>query len=58
MAETTAASYLLTFQADEVAVDGSYHRLKVRLTGGPRGAKVIHRPGYYAPDAAELVAPR
>lgn len=58
MAETTSVSYLLTFQADGVAVDGAYHRLKIRLTGGPRGAKVIHRPGYYAPAAAELVAPR
>ncbi len=58
MAVSTEVSYLLTFQADDVAVDGAYHRLKVELVGGPRGAKLVHRPGYYAPLPSDLVAPR
>jgi hypothetical protein len=32
-----------------VAPDGTYHELRVELKHGPRGARVIHRPGYYAP---------
>ena len=35
-----------------LAQDGSFHPLKVRLKGAPRGARVHHRAGYYAPDPA------
>jgi VWFA-related protein len=47
----TSITYVLTFQPDEVKLDGSYHQLKVELKNGPatRGAQVFFRPGYYAP---------
>lgn len=48
MLERTSVTYVLTFQP-EVEFDGRYHRLDVRLKGAPRGARVVHRPGYYAP---------
>jgi len=44
----TGVTYVLTIQP-EVPLDGEYHPLKVRLKGGPRGARVLHRPGYFAP---------
>jgi hypothetical protein len=42
-------SYLLTVQADGVALDGAYHPLNVRLRESPRGTRVHHRGGYFAP---------
>jgi len=47
--ERTSVTYLLAFQPEDLAFDGKYHRLKVKLKGGPKGARLIHRPGYYAP---------
>ena len=47
--ERTGVTYLLSFQPDKLELDGSYHRLRVRLANAPRGAEVVHRPGYYAP---------
>ena len=47
--ERTGVTYLLSFQPDRLDLDGSYHRLKVRLANAPRGAEILHRPGYYAP---------
>ena len=47
--ERTSVTYLLAFQPENLAFDGEYHRLKVKLKGGPKGARLIHRPGYYAP---------
>lgn len=49
MLERTGVTYLLAFQPDDLEPDGSYHRLRVKLKGGPSGAQVVHRPGYYAP---------
>lgn len=49
MLERTSATYLLVFQPDKLKLDGKYHRLKVSLVDGPRGAEIVHRPGYYAP---------
>lgn len=49
MLDRTSVTYLLTFQADDVPVDGAFHKIKVRLKNGPRGARLLHRPGYYAP---------
>jgi VWFA-related protein len=66
--QRSAYSYLLTVQTD-VAPDGAYHPLEVRLRDSSRGVRVLHRDGYYAPlpfsrqsdvqrlaDAAVLVA--
>lgn len=45
----TSVTYLLTIQPDDLPADGKYRRLKVRLKKGPKGAKLTHRPGYFAP---------
>ena len=48
MLERTGVTYVLTIQP-ETPPDGAYHALKVELRGLPRGARVVHRPGYFAP---------
>jgi VWFA-related protein len=50
MEAITRVTYLLTFAPRALEHDGGYHRLEVRVAGLPRGARVVHRPGYYAPD--------
>lgn len=50
MEATTRTSYLLTFQPRGLEPDGGFHRLEVKVRGKPSGARVVHRPGYYAPD--------
>lgn len=49
MLEQTSVTYVLSFQPSELALDGDYHRIRVRLKEKLRGAEVVHRPGYYAP---------
>lgn len=50
LVDRTAVSYVLTIQPTDVLADGRYRPLEVKLeAGGPRRARVIHRPGYYAP---------
>lgn len=51
MLSKTSVTYLLTIQADGIAIDGAFHRLKVQLVNRPRGARVLHRAGYLAPGA-------
>jgi hypothetical protein len=53
----TRVVYMLTFQPDALAPDGSYHRLEVRLVDAPPGSRAVHRPGYYAPDGKLPPAP-
>jgi VWFA-related protein len=48
MLERTGVTYVLTIQP-EAAPDGMYHPLRVELKGAPRGARVVHRPGWFAP---------
>jgi VWFA-related protein len=57
MLDRTGVTYLLTIQPDGLAHDGSYHPLKVRLKDAPRGARVHHRAGYYAPDPRRAISP-
>lgn len=45
----TSVTYVLAFQPDGLKWDGNYRRLKVELKNQPRGTRVVHRPGYYAP---------
>lgn len=45
---STRVSYVLGFQPEGVELDGGYHELEVRVPSAPRGARVVHRPGYYA----------
>lgn len=55
MLERTSVTYVLAFQPRDIELDGSYHRLRVELKGDARGARLVHRPGYYAPKpVAEL----
>lgn len=44
----TEVTYLLTFASD-VAEDGAFHPIKVKVRNTPRGADVVHRAGYFAP---------
>jgi len=48
----SAHSYLLTVQVD-IPSDGAYHPLEVRLHTTPRGTRIIHRGGYFAPRRSE-----
>ncbi len=50
MLAKTSVTYLLSFQTGEIPLDGDYHEIKVVLKNAPRGAKVVHKPGYYAPE--------
>ena len=50
MEATTRVTYLLTFTPRALEHDGGYHRLEVEVAGLPRGARVVHRPGYYGPN--------
>lgn len=45
----SAHGYLISVQADDVPLDGAYHKLDVRLRNAPRGVSLHHRGGYYAP---------
>jgi hypothetical protein len=46
----TGASYVLSFQPQDLEWDGEYHEIEVRLANPLRGARIFHRPGYYAPE--------
>jgi len=50
MLTRTSVTYVLAVQPESVKKDGTYHKLKVELKNGKNG-RVIHRPGYYAPQA-------
>ncbi len=47
--ERTSVTYLLTFERSDLKLDGSYHRLRVKVANLPSGARLAHRTGYYAP---------
>ena len=47
--ERTSVTYLLAIQPEGLQRDGSYQPLKVRLKEEPRGTRLSHRPGFYAP---------
>lgn len=49
MLRRTGVTYVLSYQPDSLKSDGSFHPLKVELKNAPRGARVVSRPGYYAP---------
>ncbi|HET9229159.1 MAG TPA: VWA domain-containing protein [Thermoanaerobaculia bacterium] len=49
MLRRTSVTYVLAFQPEGLKRDGSYHDIKVSLKNAPRGTRVVHRPGYYAP---------
>ncbi len=47
--ETTSVTYVLTIEPRDLKADGRYHEIKVRLKRDLPGARLIHRPGYFAP---------
>jgi VWFA-related protein len=49
MLRKTSVTYVLAFQPEGLRKDGRYHRLRVELKDAPRGVRLVHRPGYYAP---------
>jgi VWFA-related protein len=51
MLDRTSVTYVLAFQPEDLKRDGTYHKVRVELAGGERtkGARLVHRPGYYAP---------
>ncbi len=51
--ERTSVTYVLSFASPNLPEDGSYRELRVELAEGaqaPRGARVVHRAGYFAPQ--------
>lgn len=57
MLDRTAVTYVLAFQPSDLKNDGSYRRLRIELKSAPRGARVVHRPGYYAPRPFDQMSP-
>lgn len=57
MLERTSVTYVLAFQPSDLKHDGSYRRLRIELKGVPRGTRVVHRPGYYAPRPFDQMSP-
>lgn len=50
MLHRTGVTYLLAVEPERsAAADGEFHKLRVELKAPVRGARVVHRPGYYAP---------
>jgi VWFA-related protein len=49
MLRRTSVTYVLTVQPEGLRKDGSYHQIRVELKKDPRGTRVVHRSGYYAP---------
>ncbi len=50
--QSSMLTYILGFQPQALVLDGSFHELEVRLSasaGLPRGTRLSHRQGYYAP---------
>ena len=45
----SSVTYLLTFRAEGIEPDGSYHPIEVRADV-PKGVELSHRPGYFAPE--------
>jgi VWFA-related protein len=47
--ERTSVTYVLAFERNDVKSDGSRHRVQVKVSGLPAGARVAHRAAYFAP---------
>ncbi len=55
--DRTSVTYLLAFQPDNLKQDGKFRKLRVKLNNAPRGARVVHRPGYYPPKPYAQTSP-
>jgi VWFA-related protein len=49
MLRRTGVTYVLSFQPEKVGEPETFHRLRVEVKNQPRGTRVVHRPGWYAP---------
>lgn len=49
MLDRHSVTYVLAYQPQDLKLDGEFHRLRIELKGAPKGARVVHRPGFYAP---------
>jgi VWFA-related protein len=49
MLKRTSLTYVLTLQPDDLKLDGAYHEISIKLKNAPRGARVVAKPGFYAP---------
>ncbi len=47
--DRTAVTYVLSFTPKKLPAADSFQRIQVKLKGAGRGARVHHRPGFYAP---------
>lgn len=47
MLQRTSVTYLIGYQPKDLKYDGEFRKIEVRLKGAPRGARAVHRPGYY-----------
>jgi len=55
--ERTSVTYLLSWQPRDPGEPGRFYPIRVKLKGGPKGARVVHRPGYYAPRPYAMLGP-
>ena len=53
----TSVTYVLVLQPQQVELDGSFHEIEVRLKKAPKGARVMHKPGYFASRAYASLTP-
>ncbi len=55
MLDRTSVTYVLTVQPEGLARDGAYHKVRVELSkdgkagAAGKSARIVHRPGFYAP---------
>jgi VWFA-related protein len=56
MLERTGVTYVLAVQPENLQMDGAWHKIRVELKQG-RGARVVHRDGFYAPRPYTMRSP-
>ncbi|MFY9822712.1 MAG: VWA domain-containing protein, partial [Thermoanaerobaculia bacterium] len=47
----TSVTYVLAVEPDRLQPEGEYHRLRVELKKPLRGARLVHKPGYFLPKS-------
>ncbi len=57
MLQRTSVTYVLSFQPEDLKLDGDFHKLRVELKHAPRGTRVVYRPGFYAPKPFDQRSP-
>jgi len=57
--ERSTVTYVLSFSPTDLELDGSYHRLRIKLRDGavPHSVEITNRDGYYAPRPFEELHP-